>query len=579
MFDVRFSLGCYHSRMPEPLGRLCLVLHGHLPYVLHHGVWPHGESWLYEGAAETYLPLLDLLDELAAKQVRFGLTIGLTPVLLEQLANARFKAGFVEYLNERISLAGHDAREFERGDDPRLPALARQWEDWYRERLKRFEELNRDLPAAFAAHFKEGRIEILTSAATHGYLPLLATESSVRAQLKAGIITTEKHTGMRPTGLWLPECAYRPATAAWRSPVLNLPPRQRPGIEAHLASNGLTHFMIDTHLMTQSKPLAITGADGTHPTSDALIFWDLRRGWGSPLETVGVMDQARNVPAEVFAFARHPRVSEQVWSAVTGYPGADVYLEFHRKHGDHGLRYHRVTSHHTSMMEKLPYDPQKVAGKSFEQAQHFCTVLREVLADHTRQTGRVGTIVAPFDAELFGHWWFEGLQFLRDVLLTLAHDGTVEVTTAQRALSESTRDKIVHLPEGSWGEGGYHHVWLNDQTRLLWETEYRTELRFAELLNSLPWRTNKRVELLLKKAARELMLLQSSDWPFAIHSGAAADYGLGRFAIHAARFDRLATIAVDVSAGREISSVQETEIAEADAHDVIFNEVDLEWWT
>jgi 1,4-alpha-glucan branching enzyme len=229
-------------------------------------------------------------------------------------------------------------------------------------------------------------------------------------------------------------------------------------------------------------------------------------------------------------------------------------------------------------MEKQPYDPEKIAGKSYEQAQHFCTVLREVLADHTKQTGRIGTIVAPFDAELFGHWWFEGLTFLRDVLLTLAFDGTVEVTTTQHALGQSTLDKIVHLPEGSWGEGGHHHVWLNEQTRWLWETEYRAELRFKELLEQLPWRTEKRVEAMLKKAARELLLLQASDWPFAIHSAAAADYGIGRFSIHTARFDRLATIATDLATGREISAVQQTEIAEADAHDVIFEDLNLDWW-
>jgi 1,4-alpha-glucan branching enzyme len=292
-----------------------------------------------------------------------------------------------------------------------------------------------------------------------------------------------------------------------------------------------------------------------------------------------VADQPPNHPADVYAFARHPRVSEQVWSAVTGYPGADAYLEFHRKHGNHGLRYHRVTSHHTPLMEKLPYDPEKVAGKSYEQAQHFCTVLREVLSDYTKETGRVGTIVAPFDAELFGHWWFEGLQFLRDVLLTLAYDRTVEVTTTQQALAESTLDKIVRIPEGSWGEGGHHHVWLNDKTQLLWEIEYRAELRFTELLMQLDWRTNKPVESMLKKAARELLLLQSSDWPFAIHTAAAADYGTSRFNIHAARFDRLCTIATDLAAGRSITTVQQTEIAEADAHDVIFEKLELEWWT
>jgi 1,4-alpha-glucan branching enzyme len=564
--------------MPQPLGRLCLVLHGHLPYVLHHGVWPHGESWLFEGAAETYLPLLELLEELGGRQINVAITVGLTPVLLEQLATERFKTGFLEYLKERMELARHDAREFERTGEPHLPALARRWEQWYADRLAHFQKLNRDIPAAFAAHFHDGRIEILTGPATHAYLPLLATESSLRAQLATGCRVSEMHLGRRSAGLWLPECAYRPAVVGWESPVLNLPPHYRPGLETHLAREEMSHFFVDTHLVAQGKPLAITSAEGTHPTSDALIFWDTRRGWGSPLDPVGVAEKPSQHRALVFAFARHPRVSEQVWSAVTGYPGADVYLEFHRKHGNHGLRYHRVTSHHTPILEKLPYDPRLVAGKCYEQAQHFCTVLREVLSDYTRQTGRTGTIVAPFDAELFGHWWFEGVAFLRDVLLTLAHDQTVEVTTAEHALDQSTKDKIVQLPEGSWGEGGHHAVWLNEQTQWLWETEYRAELRFKQLLDELPWQNNPAVEAMLKKTARELLLLQASDWPFAIRSNAATDYGIGRFSLHASRFDRLATIAADLAAGRIVTPVQQTELAEADAHDVIFEDVDLEWW-
>jgi 1,4-alpha-glucan branching enzyme len=160
----------------------------------------------------------------------------------------------------------------------------------------------------------------------------------------------------------------------------------------------------------------------------------------------------------------------------------------------------------------------------------------------------------------------------------LAHDGTVEVTTSESALARSNRDKIVQLPEGSWGEGGHHLVWLNDRTRWLWETEYRAELRFQQSLGELPWRTNPQVESMLKKAARELLLMQSSDWPFAIHSGAAEDYGIARFSLHWARFDRLVTIATDLAAGKEISAIQQTEIEEADGHDVVFADLELGSW-
>ena len=497
-------------------------------------------------------------------------------MLLEQLAAGHFKDRFVAYLHERADLANHDARQFDARGEATFAALARRWVDFYVDRLAAFKRLGRDLPAAFARHRRDGRIEVLTSAATHAYLPLLATDAGVNAQLRAGAATTERLLGGRSRGLWLPECAYRPADPAWVPPFGHGPPVARPGLEAAAAAVGVDHFFVDTHLVAHARPLAVVTAAGVDPTSDAMIYWDAKRGWGSPLEPVGVAQAAGR--AGVFALARHPRVAEQVWSAVTGYPGADDYLEFHRKHGDHGLRYHRITSHHTPALEKDAYDPSRVAGKAYEQAQHFCTVVRETLADHAARTGRAGTIVAPFDAELFGHWWFEGLAFLRDVLLQLSHDRTVDVVTAGAAVAAAPPDKVVRLPEGSWGEGGGHHVWLNDATRWLWESEGRAEARFLRLLAELPWRARPDVADLLRRAGRELLLMQASDWPFVIHSAAAADYGVGRFAGHATRFDRLCSIASEVAAGGSVGAVRATEVAEAAAHDVIFGDVELGWW-
>src|SRR5277367_4281167 len=148
--------------MPESLGSLCFVLHGHLPYVLHHGTYPHGEAWLYEAAAETYLPLLSLIDEIAQNHARPALTIGLTPVLLEQLAHERFKTGFVAYLKGRIDRAGRDRKEFESTAEPQFAALATRWENWHTRALARFEQIGRDLPAQFAARWRDGLISILT---------------------------------------------------------------------------------------------------------------------------------------------------------------------------------------------------------------------------------------------------------------------------------------------------------------------------------------------------------------------------------------------------------------------------------
>lgn len=560
-----------------PLGSLCIVLHGHLPYVLHHGTHPHGEAWLHEGAAEAYLPLLETLDEFARSGTSPGLTLGLTPVLLEQLAHPHFKAGFVAYLNERIARAALDRKEFEANRQRHFAGLAARWEAWYAGRWQHFERIGQDIPGAFAAHARAGRVQLLTSSATHAYLPLLLNDQCLRAQLAAGTFTTRRHTGLDCRGMWLPECAYRPTWPAWVPWVLYGDPRFRPGLETFMAGAGVTHFFVDTHLVTEAQPLGTMDGGTFHPAAEGQTLWDAGRAWGSPLEPVGVASETRR--PDVFALARHPQVSAKVWSAVVGYPGAGEYLEFHRKHGDErGLRYHRITDTGLPLDLKQAYLPESTSAKVREHAAHFCQTVRDTLRGHKETTGRPGVCVAPFDAELFGHWWFEGPSFLRSVLQTLSEDQSVELLTAEQVLERHPPDKVVRLPEGSWGAGGKHDPWLNDHSRWMWEVEYRAEGRLLKLLYELPWRAKPEVAQMLQRTARELLLLQASDWPFVIYSKGAVDYGVQRFALHATRFDRLGTLAEDLAAGRTVTPIQQVELDEADAHDNVFPDIDLSWW-
>ena len=280
----------------------------------------------------------------------------------------------------------------------------------------------------------------------------------------------------------------------------------------------------------------------------------------------------------VFAYARHPRVSEQVWSGSIGYPGAGQYLEFHKKHNERGLRYWKVTDNKTDLGGKHPYYPDDIHAKLYEHSQHFCNVVRDTLREHKNATGRAGVCVAPFDAELFGHWWFEGPNFLRDVVFTLAHDPSVMLMTAEEALYHHPPDKVMRLQEGSWGEKGNHSVWINDRTRWIWEMEYRAENRMLKLLHELPWRTKEPVREMMQRAGRELLLLQASDWPFVIHSQGAVDYGIQRFAGHCTRFDHMTQNAEALSADRPLDAIQQIQVQEADSHDSIFPTIELDWW-
>ena len=487
--------------MSEQLGSLCIVLHGHLPYVLHHGSYPHGEAWLFEAAAETYLPFLEILDELALHRARPGLTIGLTPVLLEQLVHERFKTGFVAYLHERSwhAWAASDRTEFERSSSSEFAYLATRWERTYARRLEHFEKIGRDIAGQFAAHRDAGHIQILTSNATHAYMPLMVTEQCIRAQMSAGVATSERRLGKSFRGMWLPECAYRPAIENWKPVVLWDDARYRPGLEKHLSAAGVDHFFVDTHLVTGAQPLGTFDAGKFSAVSEAQVYWDKQRGWRNPMEPVGIASTPE--PPKCFALARHPRVSEQVWSGIIGYPGNGAYLEFHRRHGERGLRYHRITDVNLDLSQKQPYVLDDTYPKLYENAHHFCQIVRDALKEHQAMTGRPGVIVAPFDAELFGHWWYEGISFLRDVIMILSRDKTVNLSTAEEVLELRRPDTVVRLPEGSWGKNGDHSVWLNDQTRWMWEIEYRAEARMLKLLRELPWKTNEAVAAMMKRCA------------------------------------------------------------------------------
>jgi 1,4-alpha-glucan branching enzyme len=564
-----------------PIGTFCLVLHGHLPYVLRHGVWPHGEDWLYEAAAETYLPLLATIDECEYLNGRPRVTLGLTPVLLEQLAHEDFKKGFERYLQDRIERARADRSDFQKAGEAHLAYLAAWWEEGYGRLQRQFADLGRDLPRAFAQRAAAGLVEVLTSSATHAYLPLLAEDSSVRAQVRAGLASSQRVLGRRPSGLWLPECAYRPA-GAWSPPVPWGPTRDRPGLERIVAEEGVGHFFVEHRLLEASRSEWARRADAWEKVS-----WDEaaarpERGWRSVHEPVWAWSDGRCEP-RVAAIARDMKICEQVWSGAIGYPADGAYLEFHKRRGERrGLRYWKVTSKDLDLGRKDPYQPDDVAGRVFAQGQHFADLVRQRLRRHHQATGRPGVVAACFDAELFGHWWFEGPRFLRDALLTLNADPEVEVATAGEFLRAHPPDKIAWLPEGSWGDGGDHRVWANDRVNWMWQIEYRCEAALGRLTFHLPWRARRPVRRLLEKAGRELLLLQASDWPFAISRGQAVDYGTKRFMQHVARFECLADLAEKLAADSaylgKLAEVERLEVRDADVHDVIFPEIDLNWW-
>ncbi len=536
--------------MSQP-GSFCLVLHAHIPYVLGHGTWPHGARMLYDAAADSYLPLLRTFQELAADGIQPRITLSLTPVLLEQLADARFKEWFPCYLRDRAASAGANAGEFEREGRGHLAYLAGRWADHFGELERYFcEDLGCDIIAALRALQEQGALELMTSAATHAYLPLLHEDCSIQAEVRQGVRTYLRHFGRYPRGFWLPECAHRPRTL-WAPPAEIIPPDghtwMRKGVHEFLAENGFDYFIVDGHILGGGDPLPVDIRNG-----DALgKLWSRitrrdeppRPSWEkTPYLPHFVGSRFEDHPP-VACLVRNGPVCRQVWSAQHGYPGDGSYLEFHKKHmpGDH--RYWRVTDDRGDMGAKEPYDPQRAAERVREHAGHFVGLLHDLLEAQPRPDGRRPLVCAPFDTELFGHWWHEGPGWLAQVIRWIAQDPRVECQTCHEYLAHGPPATAIALPEGSWGEGGGHRMWLNPQTEWAWRLVYDAETEMRELAREFAHTHDEQLAEFLAQAGRELFLLQASDWQFLITTGSAPDWAAQRLAAHHTDFKRVVVLA------------------------------------
>ena len=570
----------------KKIGSFTFVLHSHLPYVLYHGRWPHGTDWLNEAAAETYIPLLNVFNRLVAEGISPKVTIGLTPVLTEMLASQSFKAEFKAYLGHRLEAAGKDIVEFETLGQPDFVKVARMWQDFYRNIYKNFvERYEQNIVKAFADLQNQGHIEIITCGATHGYFPLLSQDISIQAQVKQAVASHKRHFGKQPKGIWLPECAYRPGYK-WSPPVDTgdkTEPYSRKGVEEFLSENRIEYFFIDAHLLKGGKAIGVY-----LDRFDALQnLWARFSEQYKPLPEnkektpykvywVGSLSKDK-MPVAVFT--RDPKTGLQVWSGEWGYPGDGNYLDFHKKRFPGGMKYWKVTSAKADMADKEKYVPEAAYERISAHADHFKELIKANLNSHLKASKEPGIVVSPYDAELFGHWWFEGPEWLYSVIKGLHIDGSVDMVTAGEYLDRQKPTEVISLPEGSWGEGGYHWIWLNNMNQWTWKHIYEAEKEMIKLARQYgDKKQDALLQDILKQAARELLILEASDWQFLISTLSAKDYAEARIVRHYEDFKRLAVIARIKGEGKDISTSDRNFLDMCQKRDELFPDIDIAWF-
>jgi 1,4-alpha-glucan branching enzyme len=504
-------------------GSLALILHAHLPFVRHpeHEHFLE-EDWFFEAVTESYIPLVRMMQRLVDDRVPFRLAMSLTPTLCAMLEDRLLRERYVRHLDVLIDLTTREQKR-NRKHQP-LRELPDFYFKMFRETRRFFvDECRCDLLASFRELRENGGLEIVASAATHGLLPLLLQQSreAARAQILIGRDTYVDLFGAEPAGFWLPECAYAP------------------GLDSILQEANIRWFALDTH---------------------GLLFGTPRphRSIYAPCYT----------PAGPAAFARDGDSSRRVWSAQGGYPGNPVYREFYRDAGfdlplEHlgpvahgtrkfsGVKYHRITG---SGDDKELYDPVAAERVAEMQALHFVEERQRQIRDVTA-AGFDPIVVVPFDAELFGHWWFEGPRFLEFVIRQTANEGDFRLSTPSEYLAANPTQQICEPATSTWGENGYFEVWLNPSNEWIYPQLEIAARRMSEVARKYasvvgqPLRLQGtvlaggvpalHVDRVLRQLVRELLLAQSSDWAFLMKSGTAREYATKRTTDHLIRFNRL----------------------------------------
>ncbi|MCK4841896.1 MAG: DUF1957 domain-containing protein [Methylococcales bacterium] len=496
--------------MPTKKGFLSIILHAHLPYVRHPEYENFfEENWLFEAMTECYIPLINALDRLQADKVDYRLTLSLSPTLISMLGDDLLQTRYQNHLAKQIELAEKEIVRT-RGQTE-YHKLARLYRRYFLDAEKVYKHYQGDLISAFKKHHAAGNLEIITTAATHAFLPLLKlSETAVRQQIRLGIETFKASLGFFPTGFWLPECGYYK------------------GLEKILADEGVKYFFTDTH-----------GVMDAHEKPENGVFAPLDCGNG------------------VLAFARDPESTRQVWSAEQGYPGDSNYREYYSDIGfelemetiapylldgkeriNTGIKYHRIT---TKDENQACYNPKKAKLKVIQDAYDFVTKCQQQIEQIPGKMDKPPIIVSPYDAELFGHWWFEGPCWLETVLrLANKADNNFETISCTDYLTRQTTHQVLTPASSSWGDEGFSSYWINEENDWIYPFLFKATEEMEKLVSDFE---NVSVSTLqqraLNQALRTLLLLQASDWPFIMKAGTTAEYAKKRIIDHLARFNYL----------------------------------------
>ena len=515
------------------LGELAFVLHAHLPYVRKNEKNSLEEDWLFQAILECYIPLLVSMENISHDNLHNSkLTISLSPTLLSLLQSSQIRKKFPDWIHTRIKFLNNLSDQEKVASEflkHRMNEHLSYWQNCSGDLIKKFKNLS-----------VLGILDIITCAATHGYLPILRENpETVIAQIKTAIRSHKNILGINPLGIWLPECAYYE------------------NLDGILSDCGIRYAVLDSHGILNAKPRPRYGVYAPICSRKGVAF-----------------------------FGRDSQSTLPVWSSREGFPGDPVYREFHKDLGWEietsklqengistsrplGIKFYRITGNSIPLGKKDFYNKNEAENKAEEHAENYLSERAEQLKKLIISGSFKPILIAPFDAELFGHWWYEGPTFLENIFKK-ATKYQIKLTHLKDFLSQAPALQICEPSPSSWGQGGYHNYWLNDKNSWIVPAITKAGAVFVEM--STIFNSDKSKERILKQAARELLLSESSDWSFILRAGTTTQLAKERIDRHLERFWKLINIL------KNKDDLDLCFLENIEAEDKIFPDIEISDW-
>lgn len=469
------------------LGFFIPVLHAHVPYGAINSL---EEKWLREYLTNVLYPLLRVLERLEDDEVGYGLTLAISPTLTLMLENEELMHRYSGDLQDKIIKAEADKSLNDTLHSFNLESL-RDTLYWHEKRAK-------EKPlAAFQNIAALGNLELITSPATQGALPLLrTTEGAVELQVSAACEAFRKSIGINPAGFWLSECAYYSE------------------LEHTLLKHGIKYFFLAQEGFFRAE---------------------------SPLEN-GV-HQPLWADKNIAAFGRNRELCKQIESDTNGYFLDGDYLDSRQNIESDSFVFNR--------QDGQAYSPEYAANKADLHANHYLSCLTECINNANCQAP---VAVISFEAEVFGLKWREGAKFLDLLLRKMNYDQeTIKATTPSKYLQKFPNLPLCRPGDSSWMTDWDFSEFFRDKREALLPEMNLAATRFFALTNG-----NKDI---LQAMKRELLMAQTADWLYQKRRGQDTDYGQEKQRRHLARFSALEKMLSSNSIDSDAVSVMSIEAA------------------